>query len=90
MEQLIEVKVYSLRKIWVKFSDGLEGSFDYEKYFDYKGVFAPLLDQNYFSSVKIMNNSLSWPNGADICPSLIRSIISKEPIIIDNVVVFQP
>jgi hypothetical protein len=35
---------------------------------DWRGVFAPLKDLNFFRKVRLKNRTASWPNGADIAP----------------------
>jgi hypothetical protein len=55
--------------LWVKFSDGAEGEWDFADIFDVDGpMVAPLRDQAYFRRVFIERGALTWPNGFDAAP----------------------
>jgi len=66
------------------FEDGLRAVVDMNAIIkEYKGVFAPLLDEAYFQQVKVNSElgTIVWPNGADICPDVLYSAASGKPII---------
>lgn len=63
----IEVKALKSYKLEVKFEDGKKGIFDVSPYLEFV-QFKELKDENIFNTVKIDGLSISWSNGADICP----------------------
>ena len=63
----IEVKALKSYKLEVKFEDGKKGIFDVSPYLEFI-QFKELKDENIFNTVKIDGLSISWSNGADICP----------------------
>lgn len=73
------------RKLELVFEDGLQAVVDLDRVIDsYTGVFAPLLDENYFQLVKVdfELGTIVWPNGADVCPDVLYSQASGKPIVI--------
>ena len=64
----IEVKALKSYKLEVKFEDGKKGIFDVSPYLEFV-QFKELKDENVFNTVKIDGLSISWSNGADICPN---------------------
>ena len=80
----INVKAYSGRKLELTFEDGLEAIVDMDCVLrNYTGVFAPLLDENYFQLVRVDPElgTIVWPNGADVCPDVLYSHASGRPIV---------
>lgn len=53
--------------LMIEFDNGEKRLFDVKPYLKHK-VFEELKDINKFNSVKISGLSISWENGADICP----------------------
>ncbi|NOT77536.1 MAG: DUF2442 domain-containing protein [Bacteriovoracaceae bacterium] len=88
--KIIEVKVLKDKNLYLKFSNGKSGSFNFEDFFSYKGILKPLSDQNFFNQVSIADGTIAWPNEIDFCPDVLYSIITKEKIYHDNKVVFDP
>ncbi len=88
--KIIEVKVLNDKNLYLKFSNGKSGSFNFEDFFSYKGILKPLSDQNFFNQVSIADGTIAWPNEIDFCPDVLYSIITKEKIYHDNKVVFDP
>jgi hypothetical protein len=79
------VKALPNRKLELVFEDGLQAVVDLDRVIDsYTGVFAQLLDENYFQLVKvdIELGTIVWPNGADVCPDVLYSHASGKPITI--------
>ncbi|MBX5468237.1 MAG: DUF2442 domain-containing protein [Firmicutes bacterium] len=59
------------RLLDVVFDDGTAGVVNLDEVVDvYEGVFAPLLDPDFFAQVKVDPElgTVVWPNGADIAP----------------------
>lgn len=63
-------------RVWVKFSDGVEGQVDLED--ELEGpVFEPLKDSDYFKQFTLEGHTLTWPNGADFAPEYIHSLMPQ-------------
>lgn len=45
---IIEVKVLKDKNIFLKFSDGKSGEFNFDDFFTYKGILTPLKDIHFF------------------------------------------
>lgn len=85
-----EVKILGGKNIYLKFSDGKSGIFNFEDFFTYKGILAPLQDQEYFNQVAIIDGTIAWPDECDFCPDVLYSIITNEKIYVDGKLVFDP
>ena len=93
MKKIIEVKASPHMNLWLKFSDGLSGEFCFSDYFKCDtDISRKLLDPTYFSKVKVNNEfgCIEWPNGYDPDPDVLYAIISKQKIIVNEKVVFDP
>jgi len=80
-----QVQALPNRKLALVFQDGLQAIVDMDHVIQsYSGVFAPLLDENYFQRVKVDSElgTIVWPNGADVCPDVLYSHASGKPIVI--------
>ncbi len=80
MYKVTEVKALPEYRLWVKFSDGAEGTVDLSETAG-KGVFAKLQNENVFKSVFIdeTTHTVAWPDGVDLCPdSLYAEITGKD------------
>ena len=62
--------------IWLRFRDGTAGEVDLAPEL-WGEVFAPLRDVEYFKRFTVDPElaTLVWPNGADICPELLRDSV---------------
>lgn len=76
-----EVKVVGDHRLWLRFEDGAEGEVDLSRD-DWRGVFAPLEDQEYFKQVRVDPdvNTIAWPNGADIAPETLHAWVTGAPL----------
>ncbi len=77
----------SNRRLDLTFADGIRAIVDMNNVIkEYTGIFAPLLEPEYFDQVKVNAElgTIIWPNGADICPDVLYSFASGKPIIIDG------
>ena len=77
MIRVTSVKPQDDYKLSLTFSDGKAGVFDAKPYLDI-GVFKELLNPSLFKSVKVVDATVEWANGADLCPDCIylRTIFS--------------
>jgi hypothetical protein len=56
----------------VAFSDGVEREIDLWPYVNHGGVFEPIRsDEVYFQQMVVENDTIAWPNGADIDPDVL-------------------
>ena len=81
---IIAVRPLPNRQLELTFENGLRTIVEMDRVLNsYTGIFAPLLDENYFQQVKVDTElgTIVWPNGADVCPDVLYSIASGEPII---------
>lgn len=62
-----EVRPMDGGRLWLSFSDGVEGIVDPEV--DARGgLFGALRDPDYFGLVAIAGHGIGWPNGVDLAP----------------------
>lgn len=76
----LEVEALSNYKLWVKYSDGVEGEVDLSHLVE-KGVFLLWNDYGAFQKVYIGDNGeIAWSDKVDICPdSIYMKITGKTP-----------
>jgi Protein of unknown function (DUF2442) len=56
----------------VTFSDGTTRDINLLPYIDAGGIFSPIRsDERIFRSMTVENDTISWPNGADIDPDVL-------------------
>jgi hypothetical protein len=71
MYEVIDVKAKENFKIWVKYSDGVEGEINLQNFVG-KGVFIAWKDYNFFKKVHIgTSGEIAWDNDIDLCPDAI-------------------
>lgn len=80
MHKPVEVKALSGYKLWVKFSDGVEGEVDLSRLAG-KGIFTLGDDHDAFRKVNIgENGEIVWNRKIDLCPDAIyMEITGKSP-----------
>ncbi|MFH1777559.1 MAG: DUF2442 domain-containing protein [Candidatus Omnitrophota bacterium] len=80
MYKIIEVKVLSDYNIWIKYSDGTEGTLNLSHLVG-KGVFSSWKNYDKFKEVSIgASGELLWGKETDLCPdSLYLQITGKKP-----------
>jgi len=70
MLDIIEASALPNRHLSLTFENGLKAKISMDQIVkNYTGVFAPLLDDEYFKLVKVDSElgTIVWPNGADAC-----------------------
>ena len=74
------VKVLPKYKLWIKYSDGVEGEVDLSHLVG-KGIFSLWEDETEFQKVSIANSGeIVWNDKIDLCPdSLYMQITGKTP-----------
>ena len=64
LKDVVEVRSIGGYRIHLRFEDGVEGDLDLGSMIEFKGIFATVV----------------WPNGADLDPDVLYSILSGKPI----------
>ena len=84
LKDIVDVQVMGGYQLHLCFEDGLEGIINVGSLVDFTGVFAPLRADDYFRKVRVNSElgSICWPNGADLVPDVLYSLISREPIVV--------
>jgi hypothetical protein len=74
MVRVTQVKPLPNYRLWVRFSDGLEGTYDVAPE-RRGGVFLQLCDPAVFNAVTLNEDfgCVEWPAGVDLCPSAMHA-----------------
>ncbi|ELR98099.1 DUF2442 domain-containing protein [Gloeocapsa sp. PCC 73106] len=86
LKDIIEVKPGRQYQLYLKFEDGQEGTIDINEIIEFTGIFRPLKDLRYFQEVKLNPEwgTIYWENGADFDPDVLYSLITGQPLLIDQ------
>ncbi len=82
MHRIAQVKPLKNYGLWLKFSDGVEGTVDLS-HLAGKGVFSTWQDIKFFKSVFIdpQSRTVAWEGGIDLCPdTLYAEILGVDPL----------
>ncbi|MBI5448087.1 MAG: DUF2442 domain-containing protein [Gammaproteobacteria bacterium] len=73
LHDVVEVKVVDDYVLFLKFEDGKSGRINLKNLLSFQGVFAPLKDKKYFSTVHLNSDigTICWDSGADLAPSFL-------------------
>ncbi|HVS18541.1 MAG TPA: DUF2442 domain-containing protein [Planctomycetota bacterium] len=72
--RLLEASHRGDHRVWLRFDDGTSGEVDLGRELDGE-VFEPLRDPTYFARF-VVDESLTWPNGADFAPEYLHARVS--------------
>ena len=80
MLKISSAKALSNYKIWIQYSDGIEGEVDLSHLVG-KGVFSAWKDANVFQNFRVENGrSIHWTDDIDLCAdALYLEITEKKP-----------
>ena len=67
---VVEARYLGGHRVWLRFDDGIEGELDLGAVL-YGEVFEPLKDPERFAAF-IVDDTLTWANGADFAPEYLR------------------
>ena len=86
LPSVIEVSQAGRYILRLRFDDGVEGEVDIGKTVTFDGVFEPLRDPGYFSQVRVDPElgTIVWPNGADLDPLVLHSLVTGVPILLES------
>jgi len=73
--RLLEARPLGDHRVWLRFDDGLVGEVDLGRELDGE-VFEPLRDPGYFARF-VVDETLTWPNGADFAPEFLHARVSR-------------
>lgn len=65
--RVVDVAVKSGYELELKFENGEVGVYDCSGFLDF-GVFRDLKDIDYFRKASVLDGTVVWPKGQDICP----------------------
>jgi hypothetical protein len=83
---VIAVRPLDGHRVELSFRDGLNAVLDLDQVIRrFEGVFAPLKDPAFFRQVRVDPEvgTVVWPNGADLCPTVLYSLASGQPLSLD-------
>ncbi len=81
MHRIVRVKPMKNYRLWVEFSDGVQGTVDLSHLVG-KGVFSAWKDPKNFKSVFIdpETGTVAWEGGIDLCPdTLYAKVLGVDP-----------
>lgn len=82
MLHVLDMQVRTGYRLWLRFSDGLEGIADLADELD-GPVFEPLRDPALFAGARLDPelHTVAWPNGADLAPEFLHTLVvgSRQP-----------
>jgi hypothetical protein len=84
---VVGVRHVAAHQLEITFADGLCAVVDMDKVIQrFSGVFLPLKNDVFFAQVRVDPElgTLVWPNGADICPDVLYSYASGQPIVVNG------
>lgn len=81
LRDVVEVRPLERYRVFLRFDDGVQGDIDLEPLLSpFDGVFEPLGDPDRFREVFVDDGgTIAWPNGADLAPEVLYSIVAKRP-----------
>lgn len=76
MVRLVAARYDSEYRVWLRFSDGLEGTVDLRSEL-HGEVFEPLRDLELFRGVRLNTDThtITWPTGADLAPEHLYDLL---------------
>ena len=82
LKDIVKVKPLKGFRVQLEFEDGANGEIDIRKLIKFRGVFEPLKDESFFAKVDINPEwgTIFWPNGADLDPDVLYSMVTGEKI----------
>jgi hypothetical protein len=78
LNDIVAVNAPGDYRLHLVFEDGVEGDIDLAPRLNFRGVFEPLRDPDYFAQVRVDSNigAVAWPNGADLDPDVLYARVT--------------
>ena len=82
LKDIVRVKPLKDFHLWLEFEDGANGEVDLRTLVKFKGVLESLKDETFFAKVAVNPEwgTIFWPNGADLDPVVLYSLVIREEI----------
>ena len=82
MHRIVKARPLKDYQLELSFDDGKRGIVDLQQVIPFDGVFASLRNRTYFGQVKVETDfgTVYWPNGADLDPDVLYSVVTGSPV----------
>ena len=82
LTDIIEARPLGGYRLYLRYADDTAGEIDLAPLLQFTGVFEPLRDPQFFGLVQVDPEigTIVWPNGADLCPDVLRHHLTGEPL----------
>jgi len=82
LKDVVAVKPLDGYKLHLTFEDEAEGIVDVAQLVEFTGIFEPLADAAFFAQVTVNSDlgTIYWPNGADLDPDVLYSLVTEQPL----------
>jgi len=82
LDDIVEARPLGGHRLYLRYADGAAGELDVAPLLHFTGVFEPLRDPEFFAQVRVNPDigTIVWPNGADLCPDVLRHHLTGEPL----------
>jgi uncharacterized protein DUF2442 len=82
LNDIVEVRHLGGHCLFRRFADGAAGEDDLAPLLQFTGLFEPLREPEYFALVRVDSDAgtIVWPNGADLCPDVLRHHLTGVPL----------
>jgi hypothetical protein len=82
LNDIVGARHFGGHRLYLRFDDGAEGDIDIAPLLTFTGVFEPLRDPAYFAQLSVDTDAgtIVWPNGADLCPDVLRHRLTGEAL----------
>jgi Protein of unknown function (DUF2442) len=79
LARVTDVKVVGNHRLRLRFDDGVSGEIDASGW-EWRGVFEALADPRFFARASVDDElgTVVWPNGADVAPETLRSLVLED------------
>jgi hypothetical protein len=80
LDDIVEAKPLGGYRLYLRYADGATGELDLMPLLQFTGIFEPLRDPQFFAQVRVNPDigTIVWPNGADLCPDVLRHHLTGE------------
>jgi hypothetical protein len=82
LNDIMEARHLGGYRLYLRYDDGAAGEVDLMPLLQFTGMFEPLRDPAYFTLMRVDMDAgtIVWPNGADLCPDVLRHHLTGEKL----------